>query len=330
MHERYFVMPLHRRLQPMCHDLLAQPLAQPGLRRWLIAFLVTAFLLLAMAARSIAAPVSPEEAVKTYLAAVYARDYATAYEQISVEDRTFKTKQEYVQGHGAFSGVALALSRALASNIRFDQLRTVFDGDRATVTFMVILPNANDPAIEDVVLEFDERKLAALSDNDLNARLDQLDALAKTGRLPVVEGEHEQWELVREEGVWRVLLNWAGAPLVRFEAVTQAGLPWEFAPAQDMMRAKPGETLQTFYRIKNLADRQLTGKARHVLEPPEETGHLQLVTCFCFLQQTLAPGEEQQLPVVFRVDYDVPASIKEMRIRYEFYPLERFPTEERR
>ncbi|MFQ5521172.1 MAG: cytochrome c oxidase assembly protein, partial [Candidatus Methylomirabilia bacterium] len=66
-------------------------------------------------------------------------------------------------------------------------------------------------------------------------------------------------------------------------------------------------------------------KARHILDPPEDTGHLQIISCFCFLQQTLAPGEEQMLPVIFRVNYDLPAAIREMQVRYEFYPIEQFP-----
>ena len=87
----------------------------------------------------------------------------------------------------------------------------------------------------------------------------------------------------------------------------------------------PGETLQTFYRVKNLSDREITGKAKHILDPPEETSYLEVVFCFCFLQQTLDPGEEQELPVVFRLNYEVPDSIRQMRVRYEFYPIEKFP-----
>lgn len=270
------------------------------------------------------AAATPKEALKSYLEAVYALDYPAAYEWISLEDRKVKTREEYVRENGAFSGAALELTRALASLIRFEDLKSVIEAERATVTFKAILPNANDPAIHSLLLEFDETRLAALSPAERKAIVEKLREMARSGRLPTVVG-NERWELVREDGSWRVFLNWAGAVVVRFEGVTKAGLPWEFAPVQPVVRAMPGETLHTSYRVKNISDREITAKARHVLDPPEETGHLQIISCFCFLQQTLKPGEEELLPVAFRVNYEVPTSIREMRVRYEFYPIEQFP-----
>jgi len=91
-----------------------------------------------------------------------------------------------------------------------------------------------------------------------------------------------------------------------------------------MVRAVPGETLRTSYRVKNLTDREITGKARHIIVPPAES-YLDIVQCFCFLQQTLEPGEEELLPVIFRVDYEVPDDVQQMKVRYEFYPADKFP-----
>lgn len=272
----------------------------------------------------------PEAVVQNYLRAVYARDYAGAYEYISLEDRKLKSRDEYLRESGTFSGAALEMARTLAALIRFEDVTTVIDGDRATVAGRLILPNANDPVMQDLFLEFDEERLDALSPAERQARVEQVRQMAQSGRLPVILGENERWELLREQGSWRVFLNWAGAVVVRFGAATKSGLPWEFTPVQPVVRAKPGETMQNFYRVKNVSDRRITGKARHVLDPPEETGHLEIVTCFCFLQQTLDPGEEQELPVVFRVSYEVPDTITEIRIRYEFYPIDQFPPGELR
>ena len=209
---------------------------------------------------------APEEVVKTYLRAVYAREYGAAYDWISLEDRKVKTDEEYLRENGAFSGAPLELARTLASLVRFENTKIAFTEDRATVTGKVIYPNANDPAIQDLFLEFDEERLAALSPAERAARVDQLRQMARSGRLPVIAGEHEQWELIREDRSWRVFLNWAGAVLVHF------------------------------------------------------------VTAFCFLQQTLNPAEGQELPVIFRVNPEIPESIREIRVRYEFYPLDRFPS----
>ncbi|MFQ5520119.1 MAG: cytochrome c oxidase assembly protein, partial [Candidatus Methylomirabilia bacterium] len=223
-----------------------------------------------------AGAMTPQEALQSYLVAVYARDYPTAYQWISLRDRRLKTKAEYVRENGAFSGAALEVTRALATLVRFEDLKIVIEGDHATVTFRAILPNANDPAIESLLFDFDEKPLAALSPAERKATVEKLGEMAESGRLPTIVGD-ERWELIQEEGTWRVFLNWAGAVVVHFEGVTKARLPWEFAPVQPMVRAMPGETLQTFYRVKNLADRDTTGKARHILDPPEDTGHLQII-----------------------------------------------------
>lgn len=272
-----------------------------------------------------AAVETPEAALRAHLEAVYARDYPAAYDWIAPEDRALKTREDYARENGTFTGTALEVTRALATLMRFEDVTTRIDGDRATVAFKAILPNANAPEVESALLEFDEARLAVLTPADRQARLETLREMARTGRLPVIVGEPERWELVRAEGSWRVALNWAGAVLVRFEAVTKEGLPWEFEPVRPVIRAKPGETLQTAYRVRNLADRSITAKARHVLDPPEETGQLEIVACFCLLQQTLGPGESREVPVVFRVSYDLAGTTKEMRVRYEYYPLEKFP-----
>jgi hypothetical protein len=304
----------------------AKSLRGIGLLRPLWAVALGSLLLVTTQSSEAARAAAPEEVVQTYLTAVYAREYGAAYDRISLEDRKVKTKEEYLRENGAFSGAPLELARTLASLVRFENTKIAFTGDRATVTGKVIYPNANDPAIQDLFLEFDEERLADLSPAERAARVDQLRQMARSGRLPVIVGEHEQWELIREDGSWRVFLNWAGAVIVRFEGITQAGLPWDFTPVQPMVRAKPGETLQTFYWVKNLADRRITGKARHIMDPPEQTRYLEIVTAFCFLQQTLNPAEGQELPVVFRVNPEIPESIREIRVRYEFYPLDRFPS----
>jgi cytochrome c oxidase assembly protein subunit 11 len=97
---------------------------------------------------------------------------------------------------------------------------------------------------------------------------------------------------------------------------------------REVVLAKPGETLQTVYRAKNLSDQPVVAKARHVDRPEEYLAFLSIVQCFCFIQQTLQPGEEAELPLVFRVEWDVPLEVRDFYVHYEFYPIESFPEEE--
>lgn len=82
--------------------------------------------------------------------------------------------------------------------------------------------------------------------------------------------------------------------LVRFEGVTKADLPWEVVPVQPVLRIKPGDTLHTSYRVKNLSHREGSATARHILDPSEKTGHLQIVSWFAFIRQTLEAGESKE------------------------------------
>jgi hypothetical protein len=264
---------------------------------------------------------APEDMLKAYLGALYAHDSRAAYRLISRADQALKGEADYMREHPNFSGAALEIATALASQIRYEGLRTVIEGDRATVTFKAVVPNANDPAVDALVLGFDANRLAALSPEDRRRIKQELDERQRAGRLPVAVG-NERWELVREQGAWHVFLNWAGAVLIHFAADVKAGLPWAFAAIQPIVRATPGEELRTAYRITNLSDRSITAKARDSFEPPDAARYLDVITCFCFIQETLAPGESRELPVVFRVAEDLPNAMREISLRYEFYPVE--------
>lgn len=261
----------------------------------------------------------PEQAIEAYLRAVYARDFPTAYRMLSPDER--KPEAEYLTQNPSLTGRALGFSGYLASLIEFQDVAVETDGTRAVVAFAANLPDANAAEVRDLTASFDEAVLARLSEDEIRERHRRLADLAMSGSLPVLASPHEEWKLVRAGGEWRVRPDDADAVTVRFDGVAMAGLPWEFEPLQRELRATPGETLQVTYRIKNLADRPITAKARHVLTP-EATKYLELVTCFCFLEQTLKPQEEIRLPVTFRVSYEVPDTITELGVRYEFYPVE--------
>ena len=292
--------------------------------------MLAALLLFALpvAASAAFAAQPPEEALEAYLRAIYARDFATAYELIAQADREVKTKRDYLKENGAFSGAALDLTTSLAEFIRFEYSSINIKGqDDATVTFRAIVPDTNDPALRTLLLGFDQQGLKALPAGERAARGRQLRQLATDGELPLITGGEETWTLVREHGEWRVVLGWSAALEIHFDAQTLAGLPWSFAPLQPTLRAMPGETLQTYYRVKNLADTPITAKARHVFVTPEHADYLDIIYCFCYLQQTLAPGEEKQFAVVFRPSYETPDTITELHVRYEFFPLNAFPVE---
>ena len=267
----------------------------------------------------------PQYTLKQYLTTVYARDYNTAYQWISEEDREVKSREQYLRENPSFSGPALRLVRALAHQMEINDVRSAAHGAKMTLRFNLRLPDASDPSLQKIFMDFDMDRLSALTPEESQAIEQQVNTLARENRLPMLEGE-EQWELIKEADGWRVYLNWAGATRVLFEARVMEGLPWSFEPVQDEILAKPGETLEAVYRAKNLSDKPITAKARHIDEPKElASKYLEIVQCFCFIQQTLAPGEEKEFPLVFRVNWNAPGELKEFRVSYEFYPIDKFP-----
>ncbi|MDE0030178.1 MAG: cytochrome c oxidase assembly protein [Deltaproteobacteria bacterium] len=265
--------------------------------------------------------------VSRYLKAVYAQDYAEAYRHVSKRDREAKSEADYLRENPSFTGAAAELARGLAQQIEVGPLSLETRGDSATVRFEISLPDANSPELEKLFAGFDPDELNRLTAEQRGQILDAVARMARAGTLPVVTGE-ESLELLKEDGRWAVFHNWSDAVRVFFHAEVKEGLPWAFEPVQEMVLAQPGETLHAAYRARNLSDRTVTAKARHVDTPKEAAArYLDIIQCFCFLRQVLEPGRETELPLVFRVDWDTPRAHDEFHVTYQFFPSDKFPGE---
>ncbi|GGC62871.1 cytochrome c oxidase assembly protein [Chelatococcus reniformis] len=90
--------------------------------------------------------------------------------------------------------------------------------------------------------------------------------------------------------------------MVRFDANVAPGVAWSFTPEQTEVAAALGETKTVFYRISNRAKVPTTGIATFNVQPEQAGAYFVKIQCFCFNEQTLAPGESIDAPVVFYVD----------------------------
>ena len=114
---------------------------------------------------------------------------------------------------------------------------------------------------------------------------------------------------------------------VRFDANTNSALPWQFEPEEHKQRIAVGARDMAFYTAKNLGDKPVTGTATFNVTPAQAGQYFTKVQCFCFTEQTLKPGEEVRMPVVFYVDpkiLDDPDArrIDEITLSYTFYPVD--------
>src|ERR1700722_20034888 len=115
-----------------------------------------------------------------------------------------------------------------------------------------------------------------------------------------------------------------GTIRVRFNANTNPGLPWEFAPDQAEVSLKLGDEQVAFYHAINKSSRPVTGMALYNVTPERVGRYFHKTACFCFNQQTLSGNQSMEFPVSFWVDPAIrtdpnTADIKVITLSYTFY-----------
>lgn len=105
---------------------------------------------------------------------------------------------------------------------------------------------------------------------------------------------------------------------VELQAST-AGLPWRFEAIDRSVRLHPGELATVRYRVVNTLGRPVTAHAVMNTLPALAVRYIEKTECFCFTNQTLAPGEERVMPVVFRVKTDAPPNLTTLSLSYTFF-----------
>lgn len=111
---------------------------------------------------------------------------------------------------------------------------------------------------------------------------------------------------------------------VRFDSNVFSGLDWSFRPETPSIRVRAGEVATVLYRIENRSDRETRGIAAFNVTPDLAGGYFAKLACFCFTEQTLAPHESAEWPVVFFLDPALEADetmrrVDEITLSYSFF-----------
>lgn len=114
---------------------------------------------------------------------------------------------------------------------------------------------------------------------------------------------------------------------VRFDSNVAPGLAWEFRPERPRDTLSVGARDMMIFVARNLSDRTITGTATFNVTPSQAGPYFSKVQCFCFTEQTLEPGQEVRMPVVFYVDprmlEDADArDVREITLSYTFFPVD--------
>jgi cytochrome c oxidase assembly protein subunit 11 len=113
---------------------------------------------------------------------------------------------------------------------------------------------------------------------------------------------------------------------VRFDSNVAPGLPWKFVPEQTEIEVRIGQVVTVYYTVTNQSARTTAGQAAYNVAPLTVGSYFEKINCFCFTEQTMAPGEKREMPVVFYVD---PSILKDsdneglntITLSYTFYPV---------
>ena len=89
---------------------------------------------------------------------------------------------------------------------------------------------------------------------------------------------------------------------IRFDANTSRNMPWDFRPVQVTDTVAIGQRDMAFYTARNDSSVPITGTATFNVEPEQAGAYFNKIQCFCFTEQTLQPGQEIRMPVLYYVD----------------------------
>jgi cytochrome c oxidase assembly protein subunit 11 len=113
---------------------------------------------------------------------------------------------------------------------------------------------------------------------------------------------------------------------VSFDANVAPGLDWSFEPETPRVSVLTGETQTVFFKVTNRTDQEITARAGYNVSPGISGAYFDKINCFCFSNQTLAPHETAEMPVVFFLDPALEkdkdmAVVAEVTLSYTFFPV---------
>ena len=281
---------------------MVAPFRKPAL----FALALVLLLLPAAAVRFFAADRSPEnslEVVRSYLKAIHAQDPREAYRFISSADRRVFDQESYVQTQAALRGFAAQLAKQLAADMEIQVVERETKDDRARLTLDYKVPAADE--VSALLYNWDQDKLNALSRAEQQPIIGALEKMRKAGNMINIEGR-ETFNLVKEDGRWKVFLDWASGIKVSFNAALPSDSLVEVEVLKRELFASVDEPFQTNLKFWNRGQREIVARIDHLIEPREFAGRIAMIACGFLRPLTLYPGEVREVSSAYLLDPGFP------------------------
>jgi hypothetical protein len=279
-------------------------------------FILALLALFCVDVRSTTAAADQRDATITlerYIRATYARDYEEAYSYIAAADQRLKDRTSYVRDRGAFTGFTLQIARILASYIELSALETRLDAGEARITIKFKVPDASKLA--PMLHDWDNDRLDALPGAERKAMVAAIEKLGRSREIEMVEGE-DVFELIKERGSWKIVLNWASAVKVGFQTSIPTTVPVEARLQGSNIATRPGEIFKVVLNVKNTSKEQLFVRIGHLVDPHAFRDYLDLVECGFLLPVRLAPGKEEEFVSTYLLRGSLPEGVRQLNVTY--------------
>lgn len=94
-----------------------------------------------------------------------------------------------------------------------------------------------------------------------------------------------------------------------------------FRPETTSLAVRTGEIVNLSYRVENTRDTTVVGQAVPSYGPQFAGSYVKKLECFCFKQQTFAPHEVREMPVVLVLDKRLPEDVTTVTLSYTFFEV---------
>jgi hypothetical protein len=270
------------------------------LTRYLIAALIVAVVLSTAFALQPNEPnpaaANPVQVLEGYLKASYARDYRTAYTYIAERDQRVWGRDSYARRNGSLSGFALALARKLAAPMQVWTINRKAASDRVHYEIGYSVPTGDE--LSSALLEWDEKKLNRLSGSRQQQLMDRIEALGLSFKAVKMNGR-ESFDLIRENGEWRIFYDWASANKVKVKLAAPRGSGINVLISGDEFMVKKSEPFDVNFTLTNRGHAPASVRLVHHIEPGSAEQRLEMIACGALLPITLQPGASQEITMSY-------------------------------
>jgi len=244
-------------------------------------------------------PESPQEVVRSYLKAIHSRDPREAYRFISSADGRLFDQESYVQAQAQLGGFTLQLARQLTAEMEIKVVERETKDHRARLTIDYKLPAADELA--GLLYNWDQEKLNALPRAEQRRIIDALEKIKKARGMITTEGR-ETYELIKEDGKWKIFLDWASKIQVSFDAAVPNNSAVDVDVLTRKLFASVDEPFQTSLKVRNRGGREVVARIEHRIEPKESAGQVAMIACGFLRPLTLQPGEVREVSSAYLLD----------------------------